>query len=182
MRLINTTARYGWPVIIIHWLSFAAIAGLFALGLWMVTLDYYHPWYRQGPDMHRSIGIVLMGLTVLRLVLRWAGPAPRPVAGVKSWEHRLARRLHGLFYALILALGISGYLISTADGRAIIVFDWFAVPAVMTTIPRQEEVAGMAHEYLAYTLIGLALLHMLAALKHHFIHRDDTLRRMLGLR
>ena len=182
MRLINTTARYGWLVIVIHWLSFAVIAGLFALGLWMVTLDYYHPWDRQGPDSHRSIGIVLMGVTVLRLALRWASPAPQPVAGVKPWEHGLARCLHGLFYVLILTLGISGYLISTADGRAILVFDWFAVPAVVTAIPRQEEVAGAAHEYLAYTLIGLALLHMLAALKHHFIHRDVTLRRMLGLR
>lgn len=182
MRWVNTTEDYGGLSIAIHWLSVVVIVGLFALGLWMVTLDYYHAWYRQGPDMHRSIGVLFLGLTGVRLALRWAFPAPRPAPGVTRWENRLARGVHGLFYVLILGLGVSGYLVSTADQRPIMVFDWFAVPATVTAIPGQADATGVVHEYLAYTLIGLALLHMLAALKHHVVDRDGTLRRMLGLR
>jgi cytochrome b561 len=75
---------------------------------------------------------------------------------------------------------ISGYLISTADGRAISVFGWFEVPALITSIPDQEDIAGLIHEYLAWGLVIFSGLHALAALKHHFIDRDPTLKRMLG--
>ena len=75
---------------------------------------------------------------------------------------------------------LAGYLISTADGRGISVFGWFDVPASITSIPEQEDVAGAVHFYLAWGLVILAGLHGLAALKHHFIDRDTTLLRMLG--
>ena len=74
----------------------------------------------------------------------------------------------------------SGYLISTADGRGVSVFGLFEVPASLTGIPDQEDVAGVLHEWLAWGLIILAGLHALAAIKHHFIDRDATLSRMLG--
>jgi cytochrome b561 len=76
---------------------------------------------------------------------------------------------------------ISGYLISTADNSSISVFDIFQVPATITSIPEQEDIAGLVHEYLAYGIMGLTLLHVAAALKHHFIKRDNTLRKMLGI-
>src|SRR5690606_41109935 len=75
---------------------------------------------------------------------------------------------------------LSGYRISTADGRPISVFGWFEMPALITGIPRQEDVASDVHFYAAWALIILAGLHALAALKHHFIDRDDALRRMFG--
>jgi cytochrome b561 len=75
---------------------------------------------------------------------------------------------------------LSGYLISTADGRGLEVFDWFSVPATLSGLDRQEDIAGEVHLYLAWTVIVLAALHALAALKHHFIDRDPTLMRMLG--
>jgi cytochrome b561 len=74
---------------------------------------------------------------------------------------------------------LSGYLISTADGRAIQVFDWFEVPALVTGIANQEDIAGAVHYWVAVALIALASLHGLAALKHHFLDRDGTLLRML---
>jgi cytochrome b561 len=73
----------------------------------------------------------------------------------------------------------SGYLISTADGRAIAVFDWFSVPALISDLPAQEDIAGLIHRWLAYLMMGLVLLHAAAALKHHFINKDNTLRKML---
>ena len=76
----------------------------------------------------------------------------------------------------------SGYLISTADGRAIDVFNWFAVPALGELIENQEDIAGDVHFYLAWILIVTASLHAIAALKHHFFNKDDTLKQMLRLR
>ena len=74
----------------------------------------------------------------------------------------------------------SGYLISTADNRPIDVFGWFFIPASITSIPDQEDTAGLVHLVVASTLLGLVLLHAAAALKHHYIDRDDTLKRILG--
>lgn len=74
---------------------------------------------------------------------------------------------------------ISGYLISTADERPIEVFGWFSVPSFGSFIDNQEDIAGTIHEWLAYVLIALASVHALAALKHHFIDKDNTLKRML---
>jgi cytochrome b561 len=76
---------------------------------------------------------------------------------------------------------VSGYLISTADGRGVSVFGWFTVPATLHGIDGQEDVAGVVHLTLASTLVAVALLHAGAAFKHHFIDRDRTLKRMLGM-
>jgi cytochrome b561 len=62
------------------------------------------------------------------------------------------------------------------------VFDIFQVPATITSIPEQEDIAGLVHEYLSYSIIGLTVLHVSAALKHHFIDKDDSLIKMLGIR
>jgi cytochrome b561 len=83
---------------------------------------------------------------------------------------------------LIIALFASGYLISTADGRSIDVFNWFSVPAMGEFFENQEDIAGDAHFYIAWSVIVLAIIHALAALKHHFISNDDTLKQMLRLR
>ena len=85
-------------------------------------------------------------------------------------------------YLLLFGLFISGYLISTADGRAIDIFNWVSVPAFGELIENQEDVAGDIHFYLAWTVIIVAALHALAALKHHFINKDDTMKQMLRLR
>jgi cytochrome b561 len=85
-----------------------------------------------------------------------------------------------VLYLGLFGVMISGYLISTADGRGIEVFGLFSVPATLTGIPQQEDIAGAIHEYLAWGLVIFAALHGLAALKHHFIDRDSTLLRMFG--
>jgi len=179
-RLLNTGNAYGAVPIAIHWLSVAVILGMFCLGFWMVDLDYYSSWYRRAPNIHKSVGILFAGTYLLRLVLRLASPAPAPVAGTLSWEAGASRVVHRLFYGLMACLVCAGYLISTADGRPISVFGWFNVPATITSIPEQEDLAGEIHWYLALGILALAALHATAALKHHFIDRDATLSRMLG--
>ncbi|BCQ65481.1 hypothetical protein PBOI14_72310 [Pseudomonas sp. Boi14] len=94
---------------------------------------------------------------------------------------RLGAKLgHAFLYLGLFAVMIAGYLISTADGVGIPVFGLFEVPALISGLPDQADVAGVVHLYLAWALVIFAGIHGLAALKHHFIDRDATLTRMLG--
>ncbi|MBF0266104.1 MAG: cytochrome b [Gammaproteobacteria bacterium] len=180
MQFKNTTSHFGLIAISLHWLVALCVFALFGLGLWMTELDYYHQWYKQGPWLHKSIGILLFFVVIFRLFWRGLTPPPKALSSHKPWERKIAHIVHLLLYFLLIAIMFSGYLISTADGRAIEVFDWFSIPASITSINNQEDIAGWVHFILAILLIGLAALHALAAIKHHFIDRDRTLQRIFG--
>lgn len=156
------------------------VYGMFALGLWMVTLGYYDVWYHQAPEIHKSIGTLLFIVMVVRVVWRFISPPPKPLASYSRLTRISAVLAHIALYTVLFAILISGYLISTADGQAISVFGWFDVPASVTSLPQQADTAGTIHLYLAWAVVVLSVLHALAALKHHFIDRDVTLKRMLG--
>lgn len=180
MHWRNTPTRYGAISIALHWLVALAVIGLFALGLWMVGLDYYSAWYQAAPDWHKSLGLLLLLVMLLRLGWRFLSPGPAPLAEPGDPGRLVATLMHGVLYLILFAVPVTGYLISTADGRPVSVFGWFDVPALVTGLPDQADIAGWLHEYLAWALIVLAALHALAALKHHFLDRDPTLVRMLG--
>ena len=175
----NTKETYGWIAIALHWVMAIVIFGMFGLGIYMVELTYYDALYKILPAIHKGFGVLLAMFLAIRILWRWTNPIPSPVAASSALQNRLAIVLHRIFYLLIAAIIISGYLISTADGSAISVFGLFSVPASITGIPEQEDSAGFVHQYLAYALIGLVVVHASAALKHHFIDRDDTLLRIL---
>jgi len=177
---LNSTDRWDWLAIIFHWLTAIIVVGMFIFGLWMTDLTYYHAWYKTAPELHKSIGMTLFVLTLLRLCWRLINATPVPLAGHSAFEIKTAQRVHALLYVLLLGMMFSGYLISTADGRAITVFKLFDIPAIIYGIDHQEDVAGVIHLGLAVVLISVALLHATAALKHHFIDKDRTLKRMLG--
>lgn len=180
MQIRNTSASYGLISIIIHWLVALAVFGLFGLGYWMVELSYYDDWYRRAPDIHRSIGILLLMVMIFRVLWRVANVAPEPLPGHGRWEIRSAHLAHLLLYVLIFVAMVSGYLISTADGSSISVFDWFEVPSVTGQIKGMEDTAGTVHYWSTWAIVGLAAVHAAGALKHHLFDRDRTLRRMLG--
>ena len=180
MHWRNTSRNYGLTSIALHWGVALTVFGLFGLGLWMRGLNYYSPWYRSAPDLHKSIGLVLLAVMLLRLAWRWISPPPPAPANHSALVRLASTAGHLTLYAGLFLVMLSGYLISTADGRPISVFGWFEVPALITGIPRQEDVAGDIHFYAAWALVILAALHALAAFKHHLIDRDDTLRRMFG--
>lgn len=182
MQLKNSNARYGLVAIVLHWLVALTVIGLAILGLWMVDLSYYSPYYRTGPFWHKSIGITLFAVLVLRLLWRTFNPRPDHLPNHQRWELNLAAAVHILLYLLLFVIVISGYLISTATGQGISVFGWFDVPALISHLPEQADRAGAVHYWAAMGVLGLAALHALGALKHHFFDRDDTLRRMLGMR
>lgn len=180
MQWRNSPSNYGLTSIMLHWGVALAVLGLFALGLWMRGLNYYSPWYRTAPDIHKSVGLILFAVVVLRLVWRWVSPPPAALSSHGRLVRLASSVGHLTLYAGLFVVMISGYLISTADGRPISVFGWFEVPALITGIPRQEDLAGEVHFYAAWALVIFAGLHALAAFKHHLIDRDDTLRRMFG--
>jgi cytochrome b561 len=167
-----------WSHIFYHWVCALLILGLYLLGDFMVDLDYYDEWYKLAPFWHRSFGLLLLSLFLLRFLNILMFGKPEPI-GVAKWERRVSAFVHWLFYILVLTACISGYLISSADGRGVSFFAWFDVPALFSDIDQLEEIAGDVHEYAVNSLVVLALLHGLAALKHHFLDRDDTLSRML---
>jgi cytochrome b561 len=181
MRWRNDSNGYGLAAVTLHWLVALTVIGQFGLGLWMRSLGYYDAWYRLGPWWHKGIGVMLFAVLVLRLVWRWSNPRPAHLPSHKPDERVAAGIAHGLLNLLLFALMLSGYLISTADGRGLEVFGWFTLPATLSGLEQQEDIAGRVHLYLAWSVIVLAALHALAALKHHFIDRDATLKRMLGM-
>ncbi|MDN4503633.1 cytochrome b [Alteromonadaceae bacterium BrNp21-10] len=177
MRLANNQFSFGWVSIVIHWLSAITIVGLFAVGWWMVDLDYYSEWYQTAPHWHVSVGILLCLVTVFRLIWRWCQPSPKGIGA--KWEQIAAFAAHTILYLLLFVLFTAGYLLTTADGRGIEVFNWFTLPSMGELFEKQEQLSGDIHEFAAYGLIALALIHALAAFKHHFINKDETLNRML---
>lgn len=173
----ESTTEYNKLAKLLHWTSAILIIGLFAAGFWMVGLDYYSEWYNTAPHWHKSVGLIFFTLTLFRLFWKFISISPGLIGS--PFEKKTASAAHYLLYILLFTLFISGYLISTADGRGIETFNWFTVPGLGSFIENQEDLAGLVHEYVAYTLIGLASLHALAALKHHFINKDNTLKKML---
>lgn len=176
----NTEDTYGIVSLGLHWLTALAVPALFALGLWMVGLDYYHTWYGRAPEIHKGVGILLFLTLLARVLLGSLNPKPRPDPDLSDFERIASRIVHGALYLLLFAVMSSGYLISTADGRPIDVFGLFQIPATLTELPSQADLAGRVHLVLAIALVSLAGIHALAALKHHFLDHDRTLLRMLG--
>jgi cytochrome b561 len=182
MQLRNSGKRYGAVGASLHWLVALTIFGLFGLGYYMVDLTYYDQWYRLLPHIHRSIGTLLFAVVILRLLWRLVDITPSPLDSHSRFEVLSAHVAHGLLYLLMLTAMTSGYLISTADGSGVRVFDWFELPSVTGRVERMEDLAGEVHYWATWALIGLAALHGLAAVKHHLIDGDDTLRRILPAR
>lgn len=178
MQFRNSNKGYGLTAIAIHWIFALAFIGLFGTGIYMVELTYYDSLYKTLPDLHRSTGVVLAGLLFYRLIWRATSTQPEPEPTLKNYEILGAELVHWALYLLPLAIMISGYLITTADGSSIDVFGIFEMPAILPAQKGREDIAGDIHFYLAYATIGIVLLHTLAALKHHFLDHDKTLIKM----
>ena len=177
MNFNNTAQTYGFVIKFLHWAMAIAIFALFGLGVWMRTLTYYSPWYKPAPHWHQSIGILLLVLLVFRLAWRLSNVRPNEDY-LKPFERFAARAMHITFYLILFIIMISGYFITSVDGSSVDVFNWFSIPSIYEK-KGAEELAGFIHWTLAYAVMALAGLHTLAALKHHFLDHDITLKRML---
>ncbi|MGL6261809.1 cytochrome b [Vibrio sp. WXL210] len=175
---MKAVTQYNLVSRLLHWVSAIVFIGMFAVGLWMVDLSYYSEWYRTAPHWHKSIGVLIVTLTLIRFL--WNRLLPTPEIDGSPLIKTAAHLGHLALYGLVLVIGTSGYLISTEDGRGIEVFNWFKVPGIGKLFEGQADLAGEIHFYAAWALIIMASGHALAAIKHHVIDKDNTLRKMIG--
>ncbi|MCX2723000.1 cytochrome b [Roseibium salinum] len=185
--LRNTPSGYGRIAIVFHWTMALLIIGMLALGLYMSGLPQTDQATFQLYQLHKSIGFVVLTLAVLRLVWRLTNPAPRLPENMHPLEKTAAHLGHIGLYVLIFAIPVTGWFMVSASpwGIPTILFNVLPVPhlPVPPALGSQEQAESffrLLHEYGAFLLIGLITVHVAAALKHHFIARDNTLMRIVS--
>jgi cytochrome b561 len=130
-------------------------------------------------DLHKSIGMSVFMLAILRLVWRWMNPVPTLEGLTTRWERHGATLSHVALYALIFAMPITGWLMSSAHAYSVSWFHLFQWPDLVQPDHELSETLETVHKRLFLVLAGVALLHVLGALKHHVIDRNEVLKRML---
>ncbi len=178
MRLKNTEMKYGPIAQLFHWAIVVLVITQFVLAQRADDLPR-GPALLQTLALHKSIGITILMLAILRLSWRWANPVPPMPASSPPWQHLAARISHIALYGLLLLMPIFGWLMSSARNFPVSWFGLVTLPDLIGANKQAYEFFHEGHEFLAKVLFVLALLHAAAALKHHFIDRDDVLLRML---
>lgn len=171
-------ARYSRGAIAFHWII-AALIALNFIAAW-VAEDLPPEQAAQIMGNHKAFGITILVLAVLRLVWRLTHRPPPRVQALRPWEVALAKVVHIAFYVLMIAIPLAGWAMSSIAARPVSFFGLFTVP--MLPLGSDKAVGGLfhdLHENGATLLLVLLALHVAGALKHHFIDRDGTLRRML---
>ena len=177
MRLKNSNTHYGKIAIVFHWVMVLLLVCLLMLGLYMVSLPIgleklkLYGW-------HKELGVLVLGLAMLRIAWRFCNITPS-LAYLPLWEIVAARCTHWAFYLLMFALPLSGWIMSSAAGLPVSFFGLFVLPDLVAPDETLRILFQAIHQWLGYAIIALICLHVAAAFKHHFINKDDIMRRML---
>ena len=179
---MNSETRYGTVAMLLHWLIALAIISLLIVGKYMHELPNSDPNKFALYQLHKSFGITVLVLTVLRIVWRVVNKVPPLPPGMPAWQRWGAHASHVLLYVFALAIPLSGWAMVSASPLGIPTL-WFGVAEIphLPVTPSEDarEQFEEVHELLGNLLILLLIAHVLAALKHHFWDRDTVLRRML---
>lgn len=178
MRFRNSAKAWGAAARAFHWVIAALVLVQFVIGsiaedmkLTPAKLDLF-VW-------HKSIGVTVLVLAMLRLAWRLGNPPPTLPAGTPHWERKLAAFAHWVLYALIFAVPLSGWWVSDASRVPFKAFFLVPMPDFIATDRALQEAAAEVHEALTMTLLVVVLVHIAAALRHHFLLHDEVLSRML---
>ena len=171
--------KYSLTTRIIHWISALVIFFMFISGWYMVELDYYSSWYNRLPELHYAIGLVLMLIWFVKIIRLLTGYHKKLAPPEKTFERILSKFTQSLFYVFVFLLVFTGYLMMTAEGQPKILFGLLHLPALTQFSGDVVDTMGWIHEYSAYVFMVFVALHVIGAVKHHFIDRDDTLKRMI---
>ena len=163
---------------VFHWSVGFLILGLLIVGFYMEGLE--PPFKFKVYGWHKALGIAVIGLGVLRGVWKFSSASPKSLSAHKQWEKLLSKTIHIVLYFLIIAMPLSGWVMSSAGGYAISFFGLFEVPPIVGEDKGLSKFAGEVHGVLAYAFIVCIGLHIVGALKHHVIDKDATLNRMGG--
>ncbi len=189
MAARNTLLRYGNVAMAFHWLIAALIVANLGLGLWFGEFMTRHdPLLFPVVQIHKSIGLTVLVLSVLRLGWRLINPVPALPRGMSAWMRVMAHLSHFGLYFLMIVIPLTGWLLVSASPLGnptnyFFLFNWPNLP-LFTGMTREalhpvHELFSTTHVVLAWLSIAAVLLHVGAALYHHFLRRDDVLRRML---
>lgn len=165
----------------LHWTTAVAVIGLLALGLWMTGLPlgfaklYAYAW-------HKWIGLIVLALTIARLLWRARHPPPPLPANLVRWQARLAPLAHWSLLVLLLAMPMSGWLMSSAGGVPVFWFGYVPLPDLVARDQTLFVALKTAHHVLARVLIALLVVHVAAVLHHDVLRRDGVFRRMWPFR
>ena len=178
MTLRNTTGRWGHVSQFLHWL----IVVLLIVQVTLANLADDLPLGMKKLAMlarHKSVGITILGLAIVRLLWRWVNPTPSLPDTLKPYERVLANFTHAALYILLFAMPLSGWMMSSARGFPVSWFGFFQLPDLVPKNKALYDAFLETHEALAWALGTIVFLHVVAALKHHFMLKDDVLKRML---
>jgi cytochrome b561 len=178
MSIRNSRARWGSVSQLLHWLFVALLTVAVSLGITdrMLPLG---PTRAAVINTHKSLGITILALAVIRLVWRWANPVPDLPSNMKPNERALARITHWMLYVLLFCMPLTGWLLASAHAYKVTWFNLFPVPWLVKKNLPLFKIMDELHLALAIVLGLVVALHVAAALRHHFALKDDTLRRML---
>lgn len=176
MSLRNSEQAFGWLAKLFHWLMFLLVCLAMFVGNRLDDLEGAA--HTALEDMHRSWGVVILALLVLRLAWRVTNPQPAAPAGSPAWMNLGARAVHWLFYGLILLQTTAGIAMSQAEGDRVSLFGLLQLPQLVAPGEATEHFWHEVHEVTWIVILVLALVHAAAALHHHFGARDNVLRRM----
>ena len=174
---MNTVLRYSPPAIVLHWLLALLIFVTFPLGLYMADLPL-SPDKLKLYSYHKWIGITILMLASLRVMWRVTHTPPPLPGDLARWQRRTSQVVHGSLYLLILAIPLSGWLMSSAKGFQTVWFGVLPLPDLIGKDKALGELLAGVHQALNFTLLFLVILHVGAALKHHFIERQPFMQRM----
>ncbi|MGZ5036019.1 MAG: cytochrome b [Usitatibacter sp.] len=171
-------ARYSSAAIALHWIVAALILFNLAYGLYTVSLPL-SPQKLKLFSYHKWIGVTVFVLAAARLLWRLGHRPPPPPPGMKPWEARAASATHALLYVLFFAAPLTGWLFSSAAGFQTVYLGVLPIPDLLAKNEAVAETLKTLHHWLNYAMAAVIVLHAAAALKHHFVDRDDVLTRML---
>jgi cytochrome b561 len=172
--------RYARPAIALHWLIAFIIFVAFPVGLYMVDLPL-SPTKLRIFSYHKWAGVTVFLLALLRVLWHATHAAPPMPASMPRWQQAAARATHLLLYVLLLAIPLSGWLMSSALGFQTVYFGVLPIPDLLAKNKPLGEQLEIVHMILNYAMAALVAMHVAAGLKHHFVDRDDVLTRMLPM-
>lgn len=178
MTFRNTIRSWGALSKTLHWLIVLLILNQWVIAARADSLPLGAA-KLQAISLHKSFGMTILALAIVRLVWRWMNPVPTLEGMAKKWERVLAQLSHLLLYALIFAMPVSGWLMSSARNFPVAWFGLFQFPDLVGPDKGTYELMHELHEGLFAALVCVALLHAAGALKHHFIDKNEVLKRML---
>lgn len=178
MPFRSSQNRWGYGALFFHWTVALLIAAQIVIGLYMVNLP---PSIAKIKIflLHKSLGITLLVLVLLRLAWRFFDTPPKLPAALPSWQLRAARLNHFTLYVVMLLMPISGWIFNSASGFPLPWFNLFQLPTIAPVSKPLAAIALLTHQTLFWTLTGLLGLHIGAALDHHWRQHDGVLRQML---